>query len=132
MKVRILTPTDVVLEAEAVHVTAEDPTGSLGIRPGHVPLVTPLVPGIVLVRESGGGERFAAVNGGVMVVTGDAVDIVSRRAVAGTDVRRLEETALAEFEKDDSEAGTNRVAFDKMRLSFVRHVLEAQRAGKRR
>ena len=39
MKLRILTPTEVVLEQDAVHVTVEDQTGSLGIRPGHAALI---------------------------------------------------------------------------------------------
>ena len=40
MKLRILTPTEVLLDKDVVHVTAEDATGSLGIRPGHAALVT--------------------------------------------------------------------------------------------
>jgi len=40
VNVRVITPTEVVLDLEATHVTVEDITGSLGFRPGHLPLVT--------------------------------------------------------------------------------------------
>lgn len=131
MKIRVLTPTEVILEQEVIHVTAEDPTGSLGIRPGHAPLVTPLVAGIVVARAPGGAEDYVAINGGVMIVTGDQVEIVSRQAVAGRDLARLESTVLAEFDKEEQDGRTNKVAFEKMRLEFMRNVVEFDRAGEK-
>ena len=129
MKLRILTPTEVILEEEVTHVTAEDVTGSLGIRPGHAALVTPLAAGIVTVRTSGSGERYVAVNGGVMIVTGEEVEIVSRQAVVSRDLARLEGTVLAEFNKENFDDRLNKVAFEKMRLNLMRRVLEVERAG---
>ena len=129
MKVRVLTPSRVVLEADAVHVTAEDLTGSLGIRPGHAPLVTALVRGILTVRSRGGRERHVAVNGGVMVVRPDLVEVVSRQAVASDDFQRLEGTVLAQFDSEAREQQANHVAFEKMRVRFMRSILEIERAG---
>jgi F-type H+-transporting ATPase subunit epsilon len=127
MNVRVLTPAEVVLDREAVHITAEGPTGSLGIRPGHAPLVTPLVPGIVLARGVDGREEYVAVNGGVMLVGGDTVEIVSRQAVAGRDLARLEADVVAGFEKELEEDKANRAAFEKLRMSFLRGVLDYDR-----
>ena len=124
MKLRILTPTEIVLEKDAVHVTVEDQTGSLGIRPGHASLVTALVPGIVQARTEGGSAHYVAVNGGVMLVGGDLVEIVSRQAVVGTDLAHLENNVLSEFEKDVKEDRANRAAFEKLRVSFMRGVIE--------
>ena len=124
MKLRILTPTEVVLEQDAVHVTAEDQTGSLGIRPGHASLVTALVPGIVQVRTEGGPAHYVAVNGGVMLVNSDTVEIVSRQAIQGTDIADLEDNVLSEFEKDVEEDRANRAAFEKLRLNFMRGVID--------
>jgi len=123
-----MTPTDVVIEQEVVHVTVEDTTGSLGIRTGHAVLVTALVPGIVIARSRDGSEKYAAVNGGVMLVGADSVEIVSRRAVTGTDLEHLEATVVAGFEKDAAEDRTNRAAFEKMRVKFMKGVLEFDRA----
>ena len=131
MKVRVMTPTEVVIECEAAHVTAEDPTGSLGIRPGHAPLVTPLVPGILIVRDRDGRERYVAVNGGVLIVNRDTVEAVSRRAIAGEDIRHLEETALQSFERETEDDKMNHVAFEKLRIGFLRNVLDLERAGEK-
>ena len=95
MKVRILTPTEVLLYEGVVHITVEDPTGSLGIRPGHAAMVTPLVPGVVTVRTHGGAEQYVAVNGGVMLVRAQSVEIAARQAVAGAEFGDLETTAVA-------------------------------------
>jgi F-type H+-transporting ATPase subunit epsilon len=128
MRLRVLTPSEVVLEEDVVHVTAEDVTGSLGIRPGHASLVTPLVPGVVIARSEGGREKFVAVNGGVMMVVGDMVEVVSRHAVAGTDLAGLTDKVVAGFEKEHQEDKANRTAFEKLRMSFLRGVVEYDRA----
>jgi len=129
MKLRVLTPTEVVMEQEVRHVTVEDPTGSLGIRPGHAPMVTPLVRGILTARDEEGHERYAALNGGVLLVAGDEVQIVSRQAVAGDDLSHLEATVLARFQQEADQDKTNQVAFEKMRIMFMRRLLEMDRAG---
>jgi F-type H+-transporting ATPase subunit epsilon len=128
MILRIYTPTEVVLEQEVAHVTLEDPTGSLGIRPGHAPLVTPLVPSILVARDAGGHERYVAVNGGVAVVNADALDVVARQAVESDDLDDLEDNVLTRFELEEQEDKANFVAFEKMRLSFMRRLLEYERA----
>jgi len=128
MIARITTPTDVVLEEDVRHVTAEDPTGSLGIRPGHAPLVTSLIPGIIVVRTTAGQEKYVAVNGGVLLVADETVDIVTRTAVLDTDLARLESSVVSEFEKEADAGRANHVAFERMRLSFMKEMLEFDRA----
>lgn len=131
MNVRVITPTEVVLDQEAAHVTVEDPTGSLGVRPRHAPLVTPLVPGILIARDVRGSERYVAVNGGVMTVNDDLVQVATRQAVVGEDLARLEETVVAEFERETDQDKTNHVAFERLRIRFMRSVLEVERAGEK-
>lgn len=128
MRLRVFTPTEVVLETDAQHVTVEDPTGSLGIRPGHAPLVTPLVKGILQARTEE-GDRYAAVNGGVMVVTGDRVDVVTRQAVAGDDLAHLEEDVLGSFFEVSEQEKKNHVAFERLRVDFMKRMLEFEKAG---
>jgi F-type H+-transporting ATPase subunit epsilon len=131
MKLRVFTPTEVVLEGDVAHVTAEDPTGSLGIRPGHAPLVTPIVRSILTARDTEGGEQYVAVDGGVMLVDGDSVEVATRQAVASNDMRELEDTVLVRFEQEADADRTNRTALEKMRISFMRRVLDMDRAGER-
>ena len=128
MRLRVLTPNEVVLEEEVVHVTVEELMGSLGVRPGHAPLVTALVQSILTARLPGGRERYVAVNGGVMLVNPELVEVVSRQAVASDDMGSLEKSALAQFQKEAEEQQANYVAFEKMRIRFMRSILEVERA----
>jgi len=128
MKLRVLMPSQVVMEEDVVHVTVEGLTGSLGIRPGHAPLVTALVQGILSARLPGGRQRHVALDGGVMLVNADLVEVVSRQAVAGDDLDSLEKTALAQFQKEAQEQQANYIAFEKMRIRFMRSILEFERA----
>ena len=127
MKLRVFTPTEVVLEDEVAHVTVEDPTGSIGIRPGHAPLVTPLVQGILVARAEDGRERYLALDGGVALVNRDTVEVVSRQAVESNDLTHLEDTVLGEFARRADQEKSSSVAFEKMRLSFMRRLLELEK-----
>jgi len=124
MKLRVITPTSVILDEEVVHVTAEDVTGSLGIRKGHLPLVTLLVPGIVMGRAGDGREHYVAVNGGVLLVNDDQVTVVSRDAVRSDDLDRLENDVIETFRRQAEEDRASNTQFHKMRLAFLRKVLE--------
>ena len=131
MKVRVITPTNVVLETDAAHVTVEDVTGSLGIRPGHIPMVTALEACMLLARDSGGAERYVALDGGVLVVTGDVVTVTSRRAVAGDDLEHLEETVLADFKTEADHERNANAAFQKLRIAFLRRLFDMETVGTR-
>ena len=113
MKLRILTPTEVVLEQDAVHVTAEDQTGSLGIRPGHASLVTALVPGIVQARTEGGSAHSVAVNGGVMLVGGDLFEITGSVTLSAeaidTRVADMKDVRRGRLKNDRAEGGDHAV-----------------------
>jgi F-type H+-transporting ATPase subunit epsilon len=129
MKLRVFTPSEVVLECEAVHVTAEDTTGSLGIRADHAPLVTPLVRGILMVRQPDGVERFVVVDRGVLLVCDDVVLVASRQAVESDSIADLDRISREQFEQEAELDKSTHVAFEKMRISFMRGVLEMERAG---
>ncbi len=59
--------------------------GQIGVFPHHVPLLTQLVPGEMIVRQ-GGQETFIAVGEGMVLITGDQVAIVTDMAVAAENI----------------------------------------------
>ncbi len=126
MRLRIVTPTEVALDAEVAHVTMEDPTGSLGVRSGHAPMVTPLVRSILTARDGNGNDRYLALDGGVALVNRDVVEVVSRQAVESEDLAHLEDEVLEQFRRRAEEDQENFVAFEKMRLTFMRRLLELE------
>ena len=91
--------------------------GQLGIYPVHVPLVTQMVPGEIIVEQDG-RERFLAVGGGLVDITADQVSILTDMAVAAEsiDEARAEEARqraaarLREKLSDEEIASVNAVA----------------------
>lgn len=65
----------------ATFVIAQTTVGELGVLAGHEPLLGQLVPGgfVVIVEESG-ERKAAAIEGGFLSVTGEAVTILAESA----------------------------------------------------
>ena len=92
LKLEIVTP-DTTVYSEDVHmVTLPALEGQIGVFPHHVPLVTQMVPGEMIVRKDG-RETFMAVGEGMVVVTGDRVSIVTDMAIA---VENIDEAKVEE------------------------------------
>ena len=80
LKLEIVTP-DAVVYAEDVHmVTLPAIEGQIGIYPQHIPLLTQIVPGEIIVRKDG-VESFLAVGEGVVEITAQRVAIVTDMAI---------------------------------------------------
>jgi F-type H+-transporting ATPase subunit epsilon len=92
LRLEIVTPGAVVYAADVQMVTLPGVVGQIGIYPHHVPLLTRIVPGEIIVRTDG-GEAFLAVGEGLVEITGDHVAVVTDMAVsvANIDEARVEE-----------------------------------------
>ena len=85
LKLEIVTP-DATAYSEDVHmVTLPAVEGQIGIYPHHVPLMTRILPGEIIVRKSG-HEDFIAVGEGLVEITNRRVAIVTDMAVAAADI----------------------------------------------
>src|SRR4051812_32577520 len=85
LKLEVVTPGATVYSQDVLMVTLPAVDGQIGIYPHHVPLLTRIVPGEIIVLKEGGTD-FLAVGGGVVHVTGDRVAIVTDMAVAAKDI----------------------------------------------
>jgi F-type H+-transporting ATPase subunit epsilon len=98
MNLKILLPSEVFAETAGVsRIVAETRAGSLGLLPHRLDCVAALTPGILIYETAAGGETFVAVDEGVLVKTGADVFVSVRRAIAGTDLRHLQEAVRREF-----------------------------------
>src|SRR5213079_2878228 len=82
--------------SEDVHmVTLPAVEGQIGIFPHHVPLLTRIVPGEIMVRKDR-HDDFLAVGEGLVEITGGRVAIVTDMAIAAKDIdeARAEEARL--------------------------------------
>jgi F-type H+-transporting ATPase subunit epsilon len=92
LKLEIVTP-DAVVFSEDVHmVTLPAVEGQMGVLPHHVPLLTQILPGEVIVRK-GDHETYLAVGEGLVQVMGDRVYIATDMAV---DSDRIDEAKAEE------------------------------------
>ena len=82
----IVTPDAVVYSRDVQMVTLPGIEGQIGILPGHIPLLTQIVPGELIVRDGDGQETFLAVGEGLVEVTGARVSIVTDMAVAADSI----------------------------------------------
>jgi len=85
LKLEIVTPEATVYSEDVEMVTLPAVEGQIGILPQHVPLMTQMVPGEMIVRQSG-SDRFLAVGEGLVEVTGDRVAILTDMAIAAENI----------------------------------------------
>ncbi len=85
LKLEIVTPEATVYSEDVDMVTLPAVEGQIGILPQHVPLMTQMVPGEMIVRQSG-SDRFLAVGEGLVEVTGDRVAILTDMALAAENI----------------------------------------------
>ena len=102
-----------VFSGDVIEILAPGSEGQLGILPKHVPLMTILAPGEVLVKREGEPDLSFAVSGGWMEVRPDHVNILARMGerAAEIDVERAlaararAEKLLAEAPSREERAG---------------------------
>ncbi len=129
MKLRIVTPLSVVVDEDVDSLRAEDVSGSFGILSGHAPFLTALAISIVSWRTSQ-AERFCAVRGGVLQMTGDnIIAIATREAVAGDSLETLDTEVLARFQSDADDERTDNTESVRLQLSAIRRMVSRLRSG---
>lgn len=118
LKLEIVTPDAKVYSEDVELVTLPGVEGEMGIYPMHVPLMTKLVPGEILVRKDG-RDHFLAVGEGFVQVTGEQVSVLADMAIKAENIdeakaeeaRQRAEARLAEHLSDE-ELATVRVSLE--------------------
>jgi F-type H+-transporting ATPase subunit epsilon len=124
MQLRVLLPTQVLLDEEVAKVTAEARNGSFCLLPRHVDFVAALVPGLLSFESYRGQEQFLAVDEGVLVKCGSVVTVSTRNAVRGADLGKLRRTIERQFRVLGERERMSRVALARLEADFVRRFLE--------
>ncbi len=110
LKLEIVTPEAKTYSEDVEMVTLPASEGEMGVFPQHVPLVTQIVSGEIIVRKNG-QDSFLAVGDGFAEITGTGVAIMTDMAIAADNIdeakaeeaRRRAEARLSE-RIDDEEA----------------------------
>lgn len=129
MRLRIVTPLAVVVDTDADSLRAVDASGSFGIWPGHAPFLTALAVSIVSWKTQG-VERFCALRGGVLTVSGGhTVAIASREAVAGDDLATLDTQVLRRFQSDADQERVEHVETMRLQMHAIRQMISRLQTG---
>jgi F-type H+-transporting ATPase subunit epsilon len=130
MRLRVLLPTAILTDTPVRKVTAEGLHGSFSLLPRHVDFLAALVPGLLAYDAADGQERFAAVDGGLLVKYGPDVLISTQRAVAGTDLGSLRQTIDTEFRAAGERERATRGVMARLEADFIRRFLDLGDRGR--
>lgn len=114
LKLEIVTPEATVYSEDVEMVTLPGVAGQMGVYPQHVPLITQMVPGEIIVRKDG-RDTFIATGEGLIDVTARRVSVLTDLAVAADrideakaeEARRRAEARLREKLSDEEVASVN-------------------------
>ncbi len=114
LKLEIVTPDALAYSEDVEMVTIPGVEGEMGIYPQHVPLVTQIVAGELVVRKDG-RDQFLAIGDGFVEITAERVAIMADMAIRAEnideakaeDARRRAEARLAEHLDEEEAAVVN-------------------------
>jgi F-type H+-transporting ATPase subunit epsilon len=129
MRLKVLLPSEILIDEEASKVCAEAENGSFCMLPRHIDFVAALVPGLLSFVASDGREEFLAVDEGILVKCGSEVMVSSRNAVLGPDLGELRHTIEKHFREFDEHEKVARAAFARLEADLVRRFIELEQAG---
>ena len=108
---KLIAPDGVKYEADATAVVLPTPDGAIEVLPGHMPLVTLLSAGEILIKNNT-EIHYLATEGGVAEITGSLVKILADTA---EDAANLDEMKIAQAKR----AAEERLANAKDNVDFT-------------
>jgi F-type H+-transporting ATPase subunit epsilon len=114
LKLEIITPEGTVYSDDVEMVTLPGIVGEMGVLPQHVPLMTQMVPGEIIVHKDG-RDVFIATGEGLIEVEARRVSVLTDLAIAADrideakaeEARRRAEARLREKLSDEEVASVN-------------------------
>lgn len=127
MRLRVLLPTEVLLDAVVVKVVAEAANGSFCLLPRHVDFVAALVPGVLAYADEAGTTRYLGVDEGVLVKRADDVFVSVLDAVRGEAIEVLAGLVQERFRELDEDEREARGALARLEAGALRRLYELER-----
>src|SRR5262245_55129982 len=85
IRLRIVTPSRLMLDEEVDEVTAVGELGEFGVLPNHISFLSTLVPG-VLSNKQGGQRHLVAISGGYAEVLDNVMTVLAPAAEFGDEI----------------------------------------------
>jgi F-type H+-transporting ATPase subunit epsilon len=127
MILKVRTPTAMIFDGEVTKIIVEGLNGSFALLPRHVDFLSKIVPGIVVYDEKEQGEKFLAVDEGILVKQAEIVYLSVREAVADADLGELKKTVEKRFQRREQEERKAMSAVSKLESDFIKRYLEVRK-----
>lgn len=129
MNLKILLPSQILINQPARKIIAEATNGSFCLLPNHVDFAASLIPGIFSFTNDAGTEEMFAMDEGTLVKCGPEVLVSTRNAIRGPDLGMLKKTVEESFLALDEREKVARAAAAKLEIDIVRRFMELSRHG---
>ena len=126
MKLKVVLPTEVLIDQEVTKVIAEAENGSFCLLPRHIDFVAALPPGILSFESDDDKETFLAIDEGILVKCGPEVLVSTRNAMRGPDLGQLKRTVEEQFRNLDEREKLARTTAAKLEAGFARRFMEME------
>lgn len=124
MKLKILLPSEVLLETTVSKIIAEAENGYFCLEPRHVDFVTALVAGVLTYMDDQGETWYVAVDEGILVKCRFQVHISTYKAVRGAQLQTLKKQVETEILQLDEVERTTRSMLARLEAGILRRYGE--------
>lgn len=136
MHLQLITLNGISVDQDIYELIAPTAAGEIGIFPGHEPLVTLAVPGVLTVRHEKKDRddklEYFAISGGVIEINPNFIRVLVDEADHGEDIIEAESRAALERAIKLRESAKDQVELEKATQLVDRHSVRLQVAGLRR
>jgi len=125
MRLRVLLPTEVLVDERVDKIIAEAANGSFCLLPRHIDFVAALVPGVMSFSR-GASETYAGLDRGILVKCAGEVTVSTLDGVRGDELGELEEHVRQRFLELDEHERKARSAVARLEAGTLRTFRELQ------
>jgi len=124
VRLKVLLPTEILVNETVNKIIAEAENGSFCIKPRHIDFVAPLVPGLLFYVSESGEEQWLGVDEGTLVKCGADVWVSVRDAVREENLAQLTQAIQSRFHQLDEAERMARSALARLEAGVVRRFIE--------
>lgn len=129
LRLDIVTPHGLVLSEDVDEITATGSEGEFGVLPGHVPYITTLSIGMLIIRKEG-KTSYVFVNSGYAEVSSGKVVVLADSAERAEDID-VERASAAMKRAEERLKQADKIDFGRATAALERASIRTQIAGKR-
>ena len=136
MKLELVSLDGVKFSAEVYSIVLPTGAGEIAVYPGHEPLVSLLVPGVITVRRHKDDKDSQldhyATHGGVLEISANLVRVLVDEATHGDEINESESQKAHDKAVELRKTAKSRIELDKAQSLIDRHAVRLQVANLRR